>query len=173
MKNSKTLIVCMLVGLSLLLVYMKVRQRDLKKIQGELATTMTQRNDLLKANQEVAALVARYGAGADIPAFVEQMHRSARQVGIGDDYELSSDQKNSFAARPGGGNQKAPAAALEVSRMRISLHGEYRDIAEYLRLLQADKNPKNFTDLKMVQERGVPRLNLNLELYSYRGENGV
>jgi len=173
MKYSKTLVICMVAGLCLLLAYMKVRQRDLKKIQGELATTTAQRNDLVMANQEMTKLIGRYGAGADVPAFVEEMHRYARQVGLADDYELSSSQKNSSPSRSSGANQKAAGSTLVVSRMRISLHGEYRDIAEYLRLLQEDKNPKKFIDLKMVQEKGVPRLNLNLELYSYRGENGA
>lgn len=173
MKNSKMLIICLLAGLCLLLAYMKVRQRDLKKIQGELETTSGQRNDLVLANQEVAELASRYGAGVDLPIFVEQMHRNARQVGIVDDYELSSSQNKLPNGRSGGGGQKSAGTTLAVSRMRISLHGEYRDIAGYLELLQKDKNPKKFIDLKMVQDRGVPRLNLNLELYSYRGGNGA
>lgn len=174
MKNSKMLIVCIIVGLCFLAVYLPVRQRALKKIQGELGATTARHNDLVLANREVAELLKRYGAGADVPVFVEQMHRSSREIGITADYELSSNPKNSPSGRSGGASQKVVVGSnLAVSRMKIALHGEYRDIAEYLRLLQEDKNPKKFIDLKLVQEKGVPRLNLNLELYSYRGGNGV
>jgi len=173
MKNRKALVVCMFVGICLLLGYVLMRHRDLKKIQAELAVAKTQNNELTRANQEVAKLIGRYGAGADVPAFVEEMHRYARQAGIADDYELSSSQKNSSSGRSGASNQKGVEAALTVSRMRISLHGEYRDIAEYLRLLQEDKNPKKFLDLRVSQEKGVPRLTMNLELYSYRGDNAT
>jgi len=175
MKNSKNLTVCIIVGLCLLFAYLQVRHRHLKKIQGELATTIGLRNDLIKADREVADLVKRYGAGADVPTFVEQMHRYSRQLGIAADYELSSSQKNSGGGRrSSGASQGAMVGSnLVVSRMKVSLDGKYRDIAEYLRLLQEDKNPKKFIDLKIAQEKGVPVLNMNLELYSYRGNNGA
>lgn len=173
MKNSKTLLVGMVIGLALLLVYFPVRYRALKKIQAELKTTTAQRHDLDAANRDVAELVRRFGTGADVPVFVEQMHRNAREIGITDDYELSSSQKNSPAGRAGRPSQKSAGATLAVSRMRISLQGDYRDIAAYLRLLQEDRTPKKFIDLKLVQEKGEPRLNVNLELYSHRRGNGV
>lgn len=174
MKNSKNLIVCIVIGLCLLLAYLQVRQRSLKKIQGELATTQALNNDLAAANRELAELVRRYGAGADVPTFVEKMHRYSKQLGIAVDYELSSNPKSSGGGRrSSGANQGAVGTNLVVSRMKVSLDGEYRDVAEYLRLLQEDKSPKKVIDFKVIQEKGVPKLNLNLELYSYRGENGV
>ncbi|NTV12728.1 MAG: hypothetical protein HGA96_02150 [Desulfobulbaceae bacterium] len=174
MKNGKILIIGILVGLGLLLGYLKMRHGHLKKIQAELETTQSQRNDLLAADREVAELVKRYGAGADVPAFVEQMHRYSRQLGLAADYELSSSQKNlGGGRRSGGASPGATGSSLTISRMRVAMAGEYRDIAEYLRLLQADKSPKKIIDLKIVQEKGVPKLNLNLELYSYRGGNGA
>jgi len=174
MKNSKNLLICVIVGFALLLVYLKLRYADLQKIQGELTTTVALRNDLVANDREVARLVRRYGAGADVPVFVEQMHRYSSQLGIAADYELrSSPQQSSGGHRGGAANQGAARTNLAVSRMQIALRGEYRDIAEYLRLLQVDKNPKRFIDLKVGQEKGVPVLNLNLELYSYRGGNGA
>lgn len=174
MKSSKNLTVVIIVGLCLLFAYVQVRHRHLKKVQVELANTLALQNDLIKANREVTDLVKRYGAGADVPTFVEQMHRYSRQLGVAADYELSSSQKNSGGGRrSSGASQGAAGSNLVVSKMKVSLDGEYRDIAEYLRLLQADKNPKKFIDLKISHQKGVPVLNMNLELYSYRGNNGA
>lgn len=174
MKSSKNLTVCIIIGICLLLAYVQVRHKSLKKIQSELTTTTALHSDLVKANREVADLVKRYGAGADVPTFVEQMHRYSQQLGIAADYELSSSQKNSGGGRRSAGATPGAAGTnLVVSRMKVSLDGEYRDIAEYLRLLQEDKNPKKFIDLKIAQDKGIPILNMNLELYSYRGGNGA
>jgi len=169
MKNSTKLILLLLVGLLFFLPYQQVRKNASREIRQELDVVLAEKKVLIDGKRELAELIKQYSDRTDVAAFVEQMDRYARQTGISD-YELSTGSTGS-GGRTGRGSGRVSRIGLDVSKMRVALSGGYRNIAEYLRLVQAINSPKKITALEMSPGEGVMKLTMNIELYSYREEN--
>jgi Tfp pilus assembly protein PilO len=160
-------------GLVPLLVYVKLRDGDLQDLRKERATVMSEQEELRIANWELKELTRKYTVKADLADFVEKLYLFADQAGIADHKVVTRD--GSMASGIGFGGSRSgkgsKSSGLHRNRLEISLTGNYRNIAAYVRLLQETDSPKRITMLKVQPEQRKLQMKVDLELYSYRNEN--
>ena len=175
MKNGRTLIVFLVVAVLAVLVYRQLRLSAIGKVEQQLSDIRAERIELERAGAELNDLRNSHRLLLDVPGFVEQLHRFASQTGIATEYELSTigKQDRGRGVNQAGGADSRPAGGLAMNRMKISLMGPYRNIAEYLRLLEQLDSPIRITALSMRKDQDALKMNMELELYVHKGKDVV
>lgn len=173
MKNSTRFIVFMLVGLAALALYLHFRKPVFEKLQQEVRTMQAEESEMRIANMEMEELTNRYSVKADVPGFIEELYRFADQAVI-EDHQVTTRGKQGPVRQqvPAAGRNKT-VAGLDITRLEVVGHGTFRNIAEYLRLVQAADSPKRIIEMRIVPGQDSLQLNMVLELYSYKGSDGA
>lgn len=177
MKNSTKFIIFLVIGLIILAFYLYIRnpETSIEELRQERATVVSEEAKLRIANQELEELANRYSIKVNMAEFVEHLYLFAREAGISD-HQLVTKNVNTALGQGGTGrstrtvNRGAPG--FHIRSMEIVLTGGYRNIAEYIRLVQTMDNPTRITQLTMKPLKDKLQLKMILELYSYGEENG-
>lgn len=145
-----------------MLVYRTNRTRKIKLLRADIARVSAEQNKTKSAEAEVARLTHLIPAAANTPAFIEALYRSAREAGL-TQHEVSTEgDKGSGSARPGG----TDTSSIVKQRLKISVSGNYRNFAEYVRRVQNNERFNRIIDLKLAPDKDQLKGTLTVELSS-------
>jgi hypothetical protein len=175
MKADRLLIVSVVAAVLIVLVYLWVRSADIDKVEKQLLDLRVEQAEIDRAREEWTDLKGSNQLLLHVPEFVEQLHRFAIQTGVDEEYELSTlgNQGRIRGSGQTASNDSRMSGGLSMNRMKISLISSYRNIAEYLRLLQQLNSPFRIVAVTMRKENDALKMTMELELYSFRRANGI
>ena len=177
MKNNikKLTIVFVMLGFAALLTYQAKRDSAMGRLSKEMAGLAEERRNLALAQNQLEHLKQYFPKEADIVRFMETLYLCGTEAGL-QAHEVAT-VKSVETDSPESAQRRARAekkgSDLGVFRLKISMVGNYRQVAEYVRLVQNIEQFKKITSLVLVPEKGQVKGSLELELYSLRGQNGA
>jgi Tfp pilus assembly protein PilO len=156
------------------LVFLKKTNVDSRRLQAELRKIEADRARLVTVERELAQLRRSVPHDADVPAFIESLYLCAQ--------ETSARNHTVVTVERGGGaagierTNRAPVKGkdgLERHHLLVSLQGSYRDLAEYIRLVQNMERFKKITAFQMKPADGILSATVELELYTLQVPHGI
>lgn len=142
--------------------YRANRAAKVKLLRADLAKITADQNKSRAAEAEVTRLTRLIPADANIPAYIEELYRSARKSGL-KQYEVSTEaDKASGTARPGG----SESGTIAKHRLKVAATGTYRNFAEFVRQVQNSDRFNRIIEFKLVPDQAQLKGTLTVELYS-------
>jgi Tfp pilus assembly protein PilO len=175
LQNKGTIYISIItVSLALVLFYLHERTGQLEDINSQIAKI---RAEKLSMSGEMAAQ-GKVGnilpAKAGIAEFVEDLFDAARISGI-KKHEVSTvktidlpQRKNAMKGRSGESGKE-----LKTYSLKISLEGNYRDTAEYIREMQNIKGYMQMVELGMKPADKILKTDITVEIVSIGGQNAA
>lgn len=168
-------LVLLVAGLTAFLVFVKKRSADSTRLQTELQRIEADRARLGKAASDLVGMKKVFPRDADVAAFIEQLYLCAQEAAVRNHTVVTA--QRSGAADGGGERANRTAAAgkdgIETHRLLVSLEGSYRDVAEYIRLVQNMERFKKITVFSLKPADGVLSAAVELELYTLKVPHGI
>lgn len=135
----------------------------MKQLRADAAKITAEQDKQRSAQSEVALLMRRIPAESGTTLFIESLYRIAREAGLKQTEVTSDSAKAGSSARPGGSNA---APDIVKHQLKVSSVGNFRTIAEFIRLLQNQERLNQIIDLKLTPDPMGVKAALTLELYS-------
>ncbi len=155
----KLLSAILIAGIIVLLAYQNIRLKSTNRMKAELHAIAAETTRIKAADIELARLKKLFPIEADVSFFIENMYQCAQASGI-KNHEVSTVS----ASQTGKSSGKEPA--LKIYRVKASFAGNYRNVAEYIRMVQNIERFKRISSFEMKSENGQIMTNLTLELFS-------
>lgn len=155
----KLLSAILITGILVLLAYQNIRLKSTNRLNEELRAIAAETSRITAAGNELARLKKLFPIEADVSSFVENMYQCAQASGI-TRHEVSTVTAGQT------GKAAGKEAALKIYRVKVSFSGTYRNIAEYIRLVQSIERFKRISSFEMKSENGQIMTTLMLELFS-------
>lgn len=102
------------------------------------------------------------GPGADTLAYIEALYRTADENRLKFHEVITDNSQNPSTAR----NDKN--AAFSSSRLKITVKGDFRSVAEYVRTILNQHQLSRITELKITADQTSVVGNINIELFTLR-----
>lgn len=162
-RNKLIVLIAYLLVLSVCLVaYRSNRAAKVKRLRADLAKIGADQTKVRANENEVNRLTRLIPADANIPAYIENLYRTAREAGLTQCEVTTEADKGSGAARPGG----SETSNIAKHRLKLTASGTYRHFAELLRLVQNSERFNRIIDFKLVPEGAPLKGFMTVELYS-------
>jgi hypothetical protein len=170
----KRITLFLILGLLALGVLYLNRQGRMADLQLELSGLREEKVLLQRASVETGDLARTFSGGIDVASFTEQLYASARRAGISD-HEVITGIVRAENRQAGGrqGRSRGRGEGLETSRLQVSLSGRFKDIAEYLRLVQGIESLARISSLEMKPGEKAVRAELLIDLYALEGNHAL
>jgi Tfp pilus assembly protein PilO len=160
----KRIILFTLLGLLLAGGYFVNRQQAIQHLRAEYARLQTEKSSLQQKAAEVAELAQRYRAETNIAAFTEALYGCARTSGIRDHEVVTT--RASVAQQSRGRRGRDQGVALQMSRMEVSLSGDFRQVAQYVDQVQKLDPYKRISQLTLTPGERKLNATLMIDLFS-------
>lgn len=146
--------------------YRTKRSNADRKLNSEIRSVQNELTKLHTAAQEMNALRRMFPAEAGTAAFIEDLYTSA-QLSKLTSHEASSE------STPVRTINRGTAQADEINRYRfkVSVAGNFRSIAEYIRRIQNIERFKRISEIKLSSGTDGVTGTISLELISLKGQN--
>lgn len=160
-------------GIALLLIaaatagYLFFRQGEIRRLDSELQVLRDKAGKQQAMQKQLDEDLRLLAGDGDMASFVENLYTCARQAGLSD-LEVTTAQRRdplqSKRSRTSTGS--AGGAELKTSRLQVVIRGDYRSLAEYLRLVDGIARPKQVNRLEMTAEGPAIRMLMLIDLFS-------
>lgn len=153
-----------------MLAYRSNRNQKTKKLRAQLAQIESEKARQAATKAEFDRISRLFPQTGDSMDFARNLHMVAEESGL-KTHEVSTDtasiKKN---ARPGNGSGPAELKRL---RLQIVCTGTYRAMAEYVRLVQNQRQLHRIIDMKLSSQDDLVKGSLSVELYFLPGLRGA
>ena len=150
--------------------YSFYRQKATNPLIGELHETREKINRKQLAELEVREQVQLLPKKTDLASFVESLYNCAQRTGVADHEVTTSERREHAQTRRSRKSQRQDAGeGLKINRLQISLHGDFRSVAEYLRCIQELDRLQQIVRFDLTPDQGSLKMFLLLDLYSLKG----
>jgi Tfp pilus assembly protein PilO len=168
-KRTDIVIFIAFIGLAVLLssVYYVGRSRLRGEIRLELEALRSQQQLRTPVVSEPERLGRMFPLQPELSAFVDGLYRYARKSGIRN-IEVQTLAAKDRAPRPAG-RKDVPTKLMRSYPLRIMMEGTYRNIAEYIRLLQNSERFTRVRELEIEPGKGALKATMTLEIFSIEG----
>lgn len=162
-QNKLIILIAYLVLLCIVMAfYKRNRAQKIKLLHTEISRVEADRMNRRVADNEAARLENQIPSSLDITTFMEELFRCAGESGL---------KEHEITTEPGGGVGPArPSAGTPTSvvsqRLRVSISGSYRSVAEYIRLVQNLKRLNRISEFKLSSDNGQTIGLITIELYA-------
>lgn len=137
-----------------------------KRLQAEISATNNELAKIKSASLEMDNLRKRFPAEANTASFIEDLYTAAQQSKL-----TAHDVSTENVATRSTSRGPAQPDALSSFRFKITVEGNYRSIAEYIRRVQNLERFKRLVDIKLAPGKQGIAGNITLELFSLKGPN--
>ncbi len=167
MKQMGILALLVIVAMSGYYVY---RQKATKPLIGELHETWEKINRQQLAELEVREQLRLLPKASDLASFVESLYKCAQRAGVTGHEVITSERREQAQTRRSRKSQRQGAGEeVKINRLQISLHGDFRSVAEYLRSIQELDRLQQIVRFDLTPDQGSLKMLLLLDLYSLKG----
>ncbi|MBA4371342.1 MAG: hypothetical protein C0402_00600 [Thermodesulfovibrio sp.] len=173
MKKRTDLLIFMLVlGLAAVLsgVYGIQRSRALAQVRVEMETLLRQPAFRPPTFTAPEKLVRMFPQQPDISVFVDGLYQHAHKSGIRN-LEVQTLPTKDRGPRVTGRKDEKAKKTMQALPLRIVMEGTYRNIAEYMRLMQNDERFTRVVELEIQPGKDLLRATMTLEIFSIAGQN--
>lgn len=163
-RNKLIVLVAYLLILSaVMLTYRINRAKKVKQLRIQIAEVYAQQEKLRKGEAELSRLSKLIPAEANVTATVESLYRFATLSALNHHEIATEANKQQATARPGRGQNEA---AVSNDRIKVSIAGTFRQIAEYIRQVQNMERFNRITEIKLAPDAGQVKGTLTIEFFS-------
>ncbi len=159
-----------LIGIILMSGYHFYRQAAANPLADELREGRTKITRKQLEELEVLEQSRLLPKATDLASFVESLYDCAQSAGVTDHEVTTSKQREQVQKRRSRKSQRQSVGdGLKTNRLQISLSGDFRSLAEYLRKLQELDRLKQIDRFDITPDKGSLKMSLLLDLYSLKG----
>jgi Tfp pilus assembly protein PilO len=164
----------MLAALAVFLLYLYVRTGQIDSIKAETAKARAENQALSRQNAGPENNEKLFPEKAGTALFVENLYDAARLSGI-KKHEVSTVKTSDVPARKNvtKGTSADSGKVLKTYSLKISLEGNYRETAEYIREVQNIERFKRITELGIKPADKLLKTDMTIEIYSLGGQDAA
>lgn len=170
-KRTDRIIVLALLGLAVVCsaVYFMERSRAIARIRVEVGNLQRQSLSQSPAFITPERLLRMFPGQPGISLFVDGLYQHAQKAGIRN-LEVQTLAPKDKGPRAGG-RKEEKTKVLQAFPLRIMMDGTYRNIAEYMRLMQNDDRFIRILELELQPGKDLHRAIMTLEIFSIEGQD--
>lgn len=169
-KRTDIVVFVIFLGLAAVLsfVYSMERSRAIGRIRMEMESLHLQQQQRPPTVSEPENLGRMFPPRAELPLFVDGLYEYARKSGIRN-LEVQTLASKEKIQRTGGRKEEKKTRLLRAYQLRIQMEGTYRNIAEYIRLMQNSERFTRILELEIEPGKDLLKAAMMLEIYSIEG----
>lgn len=158
------------VGVALILGYYGLRSLDVRQLNKDLHELRQKITLEQLAEVDFLEKQKHLEGSYDLVAFVEELYAGAQRAGL-DNHDVTTSQAGiSNRGRNSRRGNNVQGAGLKTSRLQVELRGSFRQIAEYLKAVEASQAYKQITHFEMAPDDGLIKMTLMIDLYQQQEE---
>jgi len=171
--NKRTIqAVIVILSLVVALVYLYVRVEQINSTNSLIAKFRTEKQSMAVENADQGLIEKMFPKSAGIALFVDNLYEAARMAGI-KRHAVSTLKTGDVSARRNvkKGVTGESGQVLKTYVLKISLEGNYRDTAEYIREVQNIERYKRIVEFAMRPADKLLKTDITIEIYSVGGQD--
>jgi len=173
-KNDKGIIQTAVIILAAVLFYLFFRSWQIQGMNAEIAKLRAEKPTVRPEQSNNRNPEKMFPGKAATALFVENLYDAALASGIRR-HEVSTVKMGDISLRNNmtKGKPVRNENVIETYSVKVSLEGNYRDTAEYIREVQNIERYKRIVELRMKPEDKVLRTDVTIEIYSTGGQDAA
>lgn len=143
--------------------YRANRAKKVKLLRSQIATVRNEQEKVRRGEAELAKLSKLFPSEVGTTVVVEELYRYARESGLKQHELATISEKKQASSRPG---VVKTGSSLDATPIKISIIGSFRQIAEYIRLVQNMERFNRISEFKLTPDELGVKGTMTIELYS-------
>jgi Tfp pilus assembly protein PilO len=143
--------------------YRANRAKKVKQLRSQIAQVRNEQEKTRRGEAELARLSRLFPVKSDSAVVIEDLYRYAKEAGLKQHELVTEADKKQGATRPGVAKESAVVASRSI---KISVAGNFRQIAEYIRRVQNMDRFNRVVEFKLVPDAAGVKGTMTLELFA-------